>query len=750
MYGSHVNYGSMQRLLSSDVAECFSARGTTAIKISSTRSQPLSLNEIQLFDEQGTNVALSAQCYSKSSSGRGDPNCLNDGKIGWFPDEACITESVEARPDNFDFCVLAEEVDVRRIRIDPAKDKNDNSLTNRNRRLFVELFSSVIGLENVLDYKNVGNNVTFAGKLASFELKEVFTARKKDPWISEVEVNYPHIDCGKDNKDSELSYKALFGEVYVLLPPWGVGFTSVSISCNTSTCLTNQYAANDSCEWCPMNHRAEAGSLNINACWPCPNGYELPHPLATFCRVKMETDEVTHAPTSIPSQQTNYSSTPKPSFAPSTIHLNNPHIDLSAKPSIKMNVPSSEKISTAPSMRPRLIQSSKPSSHPSPRESFTSSVGPSTKPTTLSIGKISIAPSMRPRLSHSSSPSVYPSLLNIISATPMVPSTKPIASSSGGSSTAPSLRPRQSRSSKPSSHPSPHISSTTSMVPSTNPSTSSSEESSPAPSMRPRQAHSPAPSVKSSPYIGSTTSMVPSTNPSTSSIKESSTAPSMRPRQAYNRTPSVNPSPHMSSTTSTAPSLKPSTSSSERPRPARSPRPSSTHPTVRQTSIPTTTRSKNPSAPIVRSTLTNTPSLNTDETFRIKSLSEKYNKLDNDGVEWCLQATSKIPQSSLAMKPCDDLSEGQLWYFEDNKFKLRYSPFSLCIKDEAIYLSMEQCNNVESIFSISPAKNTIHVIKKYTGRRFFLGVDDMVNNHKVRLRKQDTGNNLWEFIYEGL
>eukprot|EP00554_Chaetoceros_debilis_P013674 CAMPEP_0194121662 /NCGR_PEP_ID=MMETSP0150-20130528/47864_1 /TAXON_ID=122233 /ORGANISM="Chaetoceros debilis, Strain MM31A-1" /LENGTH=84 /DNA_ID=CAMNT_0038814197 /DNA_START=1 /DNA_END=252 /DNA_ORIENTATION=- len=53
VHGSHVNYGSMQRLLSSDVAECFSARGMTAVKISSTRAQPLSINEIQLFDQKG-------------------------------------------------------------------------------------------------------------------------------------------------------------------------------------------------------------------------------------------------------------------------------------------------------------------------------------------------------------------------------------------------------------------------------------------------------------------------------------------------------------------------------------------------------------------------------------------------------------------------------------------------------------------------------------------------------------------------
>ncbi len=80
-----------------------------------------------------------------------------------------------------------------------------------------------------------------------------------------------------------MSYQALFGEVWALVPPWSGGTTYLDVSCNSQKCLRNQYMKNGSCTQCPENHRAAPGSKSISACWPCPSGTELRHPLASWC-----------------------------------------------------------------------------------------------------------------------------------------------------------------------------------------------------------------------------------------------------------------------------------------------------------------------------------------------------------------------------------------------------------------------------------------------------------------------------------
>ncbi len=85
------------------------------------------------------------------------------------------------------------------------------------------------------------------------------------------------------NGGTEMSYQALFGEVWALLPPWSGGTSYLEVSCKSSKCLNNQYMKNSSCTQCPKNHRAASGSTSSSACWPCPRGTELRHPLASWC-----------------------------------------------------------------------------------------------------------------------------------------------------------------------------------------------------------------------------------------------------------------------------------------------------------------------------------------------------------------------------------------------------------------------------------------------------------------------------------
>lgn len=58
--------------------------GAVAVKITNMNSEFLHLNEIEIFDAQGTNVALDAKCYSRTSGFGGSPACLNDGEVGEY------------------------------------------------------------------------------------------------------------------------------------------------------------------------------------------------------------------------------------------------------------------------------------------------------------------------------------------------------------------------------------------------------------------------------------------------------------------------------------------------------------------------------------------------------------------------------------------------------------------------------------------------------------------------------------------
>lgn len=87
MYESPAAYGSFKSL-SSTILDCcqpgttISADGAMVVKITNNRNDFLHLNEIEIYDADGNNVALDGKCYSRNSGYGGDPDCLNDGITG--------------------------------------------------------------------------------------------------------------------------------------------------------------------------------------------------------------------------------------------------------------------------------------------------------------------------------------------------------------------------------------------------------------------------------------------------------------------------------------------------------------------------------------------------------------------------------------------------------------------------------------------------------------------------------------------
>lgn len=195
-FGSDAAYGSMKRLGSSTVAStnCEVYTGATVFKVSSNLAKPLNLNEIEIYDEEGKNIAETAKCYSSSSSGIGDPDCLNDGGTGYLP-SSCTSQSSEDVRGNFDFCVLSEESNISEFQIWPAKESGNNSVTNWLRSLTVEIFASINGLTLETDYKNVGrDNVEFVGLLATIDMKGDFGTNQKDFVKKDGKNNEIHLE----------------------------------------------------------------------------------------------------------------------------------------------------------------------------------------------------------------------------------------------------------------------------------------------------------------------------------------------------------------------------------------------------------------------------------------------------------------------------------------------------------------------------------------------------------------------------
>ena len=107
------------------------------------------------------------------------------------------------------------------------------------------------------------------------------------------------------NLPQSLSYTALFGETYVVIPPivWtSAGDEAVAkFTCQTKSCMNNEYNAYGKCNRCPKNHRANIGATSISHCWACPEGTYLSHPYAPQCSSsKVDQEEVTDSPTRSP------------------------------------------------------------------------------------------------------------------------------------------------------------------------------------------------------------------------------------------------------------------------------------------------------------------------------------------------------------------------------------------------------------------------------------------------------------------
>jgi len=92
---------------------------------------------------------------------------------------------------------------------------------------------------------------------------------------------------GGDGSAQSMSYRALFGEIYNVIPvnSWAEDGDTVvaTFSCRAWSCLPNEYKTNDKCNKCPADYRSNAGASSILQCWACPVETYLSHPHATEC-----------------------------------------------------------------------------------------------------------------------------------------------------------------------------------------------------------------------------------------------------------------------------------------------------------------------------------------------------------------------------------------------------------------------------------------------------------------------------------
>jgi hypothetical protein len=106
---------------------------------------------------------------------------------------------------------------------------------------------------------------------------------------------------GEDGSVESMSYSALFGEVYTVVPAnrWAKDEDKVVVtfSCKVSSCLPNEYNTNGECNKCPVDHRSNAGATSVSQCWACAAGTYLAHPHATECSLDNRTPT---APFSMP------------------------------------------------------------------------------------------------------------------------------------------------------------------------------------------------------------------------------------------------------------------------------------------------------------------------------------------------------------------------------------------------------------------------------------------------------------------
>ena len=192
-FGSEPAYGAFKSLSASALECCapgstFPVVGAKVVKVSQNREDFLHLNEIEIIDINGNNVALDGTCFSKNRGYGGDPGCLNDGVVGIYPD-TCNSHSLWTDAGNYDYCVLDQAVDIQSVKIYPFLDPAETWKTGRMNDLQLEVYAEVSG---------ESETATFIGLLASYGLKDVFTSTKTGPHEKTSEYIKCHIyiyDC---------------------------------------------------------------------------------------------------------------------------------------------------------------------------------------------------------------------------------------------------------------------------------------------------------------------------------------------------------------------------------------------------------------------------------------------------------------------------------------------------------------------------------------------------------------------------
>ena len=213
-YDSEPSYGSFKSVQASPWQCC--APGTTltattarVVVVKQNKSDFLHLNEIEIFDVDGNNVAREGSCYSSSvgwdeNGVVGNPvsdlppcrsacvnfpskiwgpstlafqSCLNDGATGTYP-ETCNSRSTWLDINNFDYCVLSESVDIARIKIWPFNDPSSGWMTERLDDLLLSVYADVRGQ---VDFNGQNRDAQFLGELYTTRLEQVFRADQREP-----------------------------------------------------------------------------------------------------------------------------------------------------------------------------------------------------------------------------------------------------------------------------------------------------------------------------------------------------------------------------------------------------------------------------------------------------------------------------------------------------------------------------------------------------------------------------------------
>ena len=129
------------------------------------------LNEIEIYDENGVNVAPNGRCFSYAIGYGGDPNCLNDGLTG-TSDVTCNSHASWYNVNNYDYCVLEKATKITRINIWPLNKPTKTWMTGRLNDIQLSVFADVSG---------ESGSAAFIGELYTERLLNVFTSSQRDP-----------------------------------------------------------------------------------------------------------------------------------------------------------------------------------------------------------------------------------------------------------------------------------------------------------------------------------------------------------------------------------------------------------------------------------------------------------------------------------------------------------------------------------------------------------------------------------------